>query len=55
MKKMFVTPSKETDKLHMIQQLNLYGVYKTTTGSDLAKVDRYTLRSMLAVERATRA
>ena len=55
MKKMVVRPSKETERLHIIQQLNLLGIYETTAGNDLNKVGHHTLRSMLAIEKAVRS
>lgn len=50
-----IKPSKESEKQYMIQQLNLLGIYETMKGEDLSRLDRYTLRSILAVEMAVRA
>ncbi|WP_313893883.1 hypothetical protein [Psychrobacillus sp.] len=49
-----ITLSQESETQYIIHQLNLFGIYETNRGDDLSKVDRYTLRSMLAVELAVR-
>jgi hypothetical protein len=55
MRAMYVNPSRVTEKQYMIQQLNLLGIYETMKGESLSRLDRYTLRGMLAVEMAVRA
>jgi hypothetical protein len=50
-----IKPSQESKKQYMIQQLNLLGIYETMKGEDLSRLDRYTLRNILAVEMAVRS
>lgn len=52
MRKTYVTPSRETEKNVLIDELNRLGVYETVKGEPLQKESYYTLLSMLAVEQA---
>jgi hypothetical protein len=50
MKAMYVSPSRETEKRILIDELNQLGIYETVKGESLEKESYYSLRSMLAAK-----
>jgi len=52
MKAIYVSPSRETEKRILIDQLNQLGIYETLKGEPLDRQSYYTLRTMLATARA---
>ena len=52
MKAVFISPSRETEKRILIDQLNQHRIYETSKGEPLETESYYTLRTMLATARA---
>ncbi|WP_160327701.1 hypothetical protein [Sporosarcina koreensis] len=52
MKAVYVSPSRETEKRILIDQLNQLGIYENLKGEPLEQGSYHTLRTMLATKKA---